>query len=264
MAAARPVWVSRWRRGPRPHPNRREASCRPLDRSATIGPAPARSAEGPPPRGEESRRHSAAAHPRAAEPTPFGRSVLRNRRRSTVLATLSVLTLITVAACGGDDDDGHHRHQPPGPTPCHDTEAASTTTSTETDARPSRAPPRRRRAASATTDAGPATSSPPTVARASTTSRGRGRAGQGRHARVRPRGRHRQPVGAVPDELRDEPATSLLAAISRPVVRRHRRRRDRAAARRVGRAQRRLHASGRCTSATASSSRTARRSTAPP
>jgi peptide/nickel transport system substrate-binding protein len=58
--------------------------------------------------------------------------VHRKQRRSAVLATLSVLTLITVAACGGDDDDA----ESDGTEVVSDTDAAPSDTdaSAETDA----------------------------------------------------------------------------------------------------------------------------------
>ena len=141
---------------------------------------------------------------------------------------LAAISLVAAAACGGDDDDDATEESAPSGTEAitEGTESPDTTTgSTEgtepaghrgdraTDTRvDGTADDRRRRRDEF--EPGPGETPP---------RGGRGRAGAGRHARVRPRGRHGQRVGALPGELRDE---RLRAAERRSATRCSRRRED--------------------------------------
>ena len=138
----------------------------------------------------------------------------RSTRRSTMVVALSVcVTLTAAAACSGDDDD----------TADSVSAEATATAASDTDAE------------SSTDSAAPGSTEPGTTSGGATTAPAatdapaaeervvgpgehhverRGRARQGWHARVRPGGRHRQRLGAVPRQLRRRAATSRSPSIS--------------------------------------------------
>ena len=151
--------------------------------------------------------------------------MLRTKRRTTLLAALSVFTLVAVA-CGGDDDDAttgteavvrtdatSATPRPRRPTPTRGTDTTTADTAT-TDTHRGRAMTRR-----SPETAVPTRTTPPigAAARRAPRHRGRGRARPGRHARVRHRGRHRQRLGAVPGAATPTTGYILLSSVSDPL-----------------------------------------------